>query len=299
MIIILEGPDGGGKTHLARQIQAKFSNVEYHHEGPPPKHLDILEHLGYVLDRYRGKNVVIDRYALGERVYGPIVRGHDGLGDEGWKLIKRLMRGVGAMEVLCLPPYEVCHKNWSSGREEMFKKLEHFQRFYAKYVEFKEQNVGGYVYDYTDEIQLPHLMGVCNTLQQIDAMVGLPSGMVGSPVATYLFVGERGANPKSLHDLPFFSTTNSSRYLNDAIVEAGFNEGEIAFINAYRQDGTQNTIPRNYRAVIALGGHASFACNQQHVPHKFVYHPQYWKRFHSYRRDEYVRMLRACRADHK
>lgn len=295
MIIILEGVDGSGKTTLARQIQAKFQNVEYHHEGVPPKDVHILEHLGAVLDRYRGKNVVIDRFALGERVYGPVVRGFDQLGDEGWKLIKRLISATGAMEVLCLPSYEVCHRSWSSGREEMFKKEEQFKLFYSRYVALKANQ---YIYDYTDPLQLEHLLGVCNTLQQIDKMIGLPAGMVGSPVADYLFVGERGANPKALHDLPFFATVNSSRFLNDAIRDADYREDQIAFINAYKRDNTPNVIPRNFKTVIALGGEASAVCTAQDVPHKLLYHPQFWKRFHSSRRDEYVRLLRGFRADH-
>lgn len=295
MIIILEGPDGGGKTTLARQIQEKFQNVEYHHEGPPPKDIHIVEHLGAVLDRYRGKNVVIDRFALGERVYGPVVRGFDQLGDEGWKLIKRLINATGAMEVLCMPSYEVCHKAWSSGREEMFKKEEQFKLFYTRYEQLKANQ---YIYDYTNLLNLGHLMSVLNTLQQIDRIIGLPAGMVGSPVADYLFVGERGSKPTALHDLPFFSTTDSSRYFNDALRDADFREDQIAFINAYKHDGTENTIPRNFKTVIALGGPASAVCTAQQVPHRLLYHPQFWKRFHSSRREEYVRLLRGMRADH-
>jgi hypothetical protein len=291
MIIILEGPDGSGKTTLAHDLQQRF-NLAYHHEGPPPPNVPILDHLGTVLDGYRGKNVVIDRFALGERVYGPIVRGHDSLGADGWKVIRRLMRAVGAMEVLCLPSYDTCYAAWSSGRAEMFNKVEHFKQFYAKYVELKGDQ---YIYDYSDPVQLEHMISICRSLQSLEGMLGLPANMVGSAVASYLFVGERGANPQATHDLPFFSSVNSSRYLNDAIAAAGFNEGEIAFINAYKHDKTPNVIPRNFKTVVALGGHASAVCNQQHIRHRFVYHPQYWKRFHSPKVDEYVRMLRKCR----
>jgi MoxR-like ATPase len=67
MIVILEGPDGAGKTTLAEQLAKKYGLV-YKHEGPPPPKVNVLEYYGQLLDEARGKNVVFDRLALGERV---------------------------------------------------------------------------------------------------------------------------------------------------------------------------------------------------------------------------------------
>ena len=39
-VVVLEGPDGGGKTALANELVRH--GYTYHHEGPPPKNVDPL-----------------------------------------------------------------------------------------------------------------------------------------------------------------------------------------------------------------------------------------------------------------
>ncbi|KKK93931.1 hypothetical protein LCGC14_2687940, partial [marine sediment metagenome] len=117
-IIILEGPDGGGKTELADHfIKAGYA---YHHEGPPPRRRgwDALAHYGGLLERARRsrRDVVFDRFHLGETIYGPLTRGEDRLGIAGLKLMNRLVHATGARLWLCLPSYGACLKNWRAKR---------------------------------------------------------------------------------------------------------------------------------------------------------------------------------------
>lgn len=149
MIVVLEGPDGSGKTTLARALQEKYG-LDYRHEGPPPPEEDVLRRYMKILYdammlNVVSRGIVLDRFALGERVYGPVVRGSDALGPEGWDLMQGYLRHAGAKQVLCLPSYESCRAAWSSGREEMFKDESVLRQTYDSYVKFKK---GMHVFNY-------------------------------------------------------------------------------------------------------------------------------------------------------
>ena len=134
MIVIIEGPDGAGKTTLAKQLMDKY-NLSYHHEGPPPTDIHPLKYYSDVLENIAHKNnVVIDRFALGERVYGPPLRGEDRLGDYQWAEMNDHFRFWGVKQVLCLPPVDVCHKAWKqSKKSELFDDPKIFLETYARY----------------------------------------------------------------------------------------------------------------------------------------------------------------------
>lgn len=117
-IVVIEGPDGAGKTTLAGLI-ARELRYEVRHEGPPPPDRPPLQH--YLERLYDAalslavcRGIVLDRFALGERVYGPILRGDDRLGAEGWRVVRRELDGARAYRILCLPPLRTCLDVWHS-----------------------------------------------------------------------------------------------------------------------------------------------------------------------------------------
>lgn len=290
MIIILEGPDGSGKTTLARRLQEDF-DLEYHHEGPPPDDENTLHYYGRVLDSYYGRRVVIDRFALGETVYGPILRSTNGLGPHGWPVFQRLAQGMGARQIICLPPPRLCHENWvNSKKTELFSDDSVFWRVYSEYAfRATRKRLLFHVYDYTEESYEELVHGW-------NERPVLPRGVIGSLLARYLIVGERANG--SL-DLPFFSTSGSSAYLSRALCLADFSEHELMWMNARDASDNVNALPLRSAdgcklKVIALGKKAAEACRgREHVE---LPHPQYWKRFHHHDIDEYVRALKEARA---
>jgi len=299
MIVVLEGPDGAGKSTLAQTLKnAKIPGwrPQYFHVGPPSaeqlKGQDaLLRHYGSILELLgRGKSAIFDRLAYGERVYGPIFRGRDALGDLGWKVFKRLLTATDAVQILCLPPYEVAKATWASGREELLKKEEQFLASYRAYMNAPE--TWDFVYDYTKPDALPDLLKLLTERQQ-NPRKTLPPGAVGNPNATFLFVGDQSASDL---DLPFFATGASSAYLHLALWEAGYGEHELAFTNAYTTRGQQRLIPWDHRKIITLGDRALKACNAQGIPvHGRMTHPAYWRRFHTHERRQYVLDLLALR----
>lgn len=74
MIIFLEGPDGGGKSNLAKRLakqymfkQASFSYPRNEHE----KKAMVQMYKEFI---YNNHNVIVDRCWYSEMVYGPIIR---------------------------------------------------------------------------------------------------------------------------------------------------------------------------------------------------------------------------------
>jgi len=114
--VIIEGPDGAGKTTLAQQFVK--SGLKYHHEGPPPAGCSVFDHYMSFLDRCdaAGVGMVLDRFHIGEIVYGSILRGSSGITVEQAMVISSRVDRI----ILCLPPWPVCYGN-TRNRPELIK----------------------------------------------------------------------------------------------------------------------------------------------------------------------------------
>lgn len=298
--IILEGPDGAGKTVLARKLCAHLG-MGYHHEGPPPREGSVLTHYARLLAEAK-RPTVFDRLHLGEAVYGPLLRGASNLSDYDFKLLQRLINGTGTTVIGCYPSYETCVQNMR-GRTELLERPQDILAAYEAWgVVFRTRPCA--MYDYLTaplethrviaQLFRPYPVGLCGP--------SLPDGVIGSPRAAVLFVGEQ---PNGAPDLPFFTADRSSRFLNDCLVDCGWGltEGDIALTNALDLGGQARDLAfivsqmPNLKVVIALGRTAEGQVERQNVPfvrRESVPHPQYWRRFKLSQRDEYVKLLRVA-----
>ena len=93
------------------------------------------------------------------------------------------------------------------------------------------------------------------------------------------------------HHTPFYSTKNSSLWINRLLWEHGISEGDLLWFNTTLADGTpldpqilskQFNVNKGLR-VVCLGGNAQKWLNRYYDEqvHVKVHHPQAWKRFHS------------------
>lgn len=99
--------------------------------------------------------------------------------------------------------------------------------------------------------------------------------------------------PANHHHTPFYSTKNSSLWLNRQLVEAGVDEACLFWVNAYDLHGKPTHSSHmsswpNLRHVFLLGGNAvkwyvkeAAHCVPRFVETEHFFHPQAWKRFRS------------------
>lgn len=126
IVVMLEGPDGAGKTTLADELCSKL-RLRYHHEGPPKPGSGSLQdtYVGVLVRQLAAakaeglRGVVLDRFGLSELCYAPLAGRQDRLGEEGWSALSAELTRLRAVRILCLPSLEACRRAWASGREEL------------------------------------------------------------------------------------------------------------------------------------------------------------------------------------
>lgn len=298
MIVILEGPDGGGKTTLANYLVAHHS-LHYHHEGVSPANVPPLVHYGDTLEGWRrsGARVVADRFALGERVYGPLLRGVDRFGDDGWCVFNRLLRACGVVRVLCLPPFERCRAAWSSGRDELIRDEELFSKTYRAWATLKMICEVDLAYDFT-QVSLGSIAESIGRVAREKRRLPFPA--IGNPDASYLLVGDvgNGKQPGPSGELAFFGTDESSGYLTRVLRAAEIPEQDVILMNSAYRNGSTWNLRQGWilqKKVVALGQNAATRLTLDNVSHETIPHPQYWRRFRHHDVVSYAqRLRRAC-----
>jgi hypothetical protein len=236
-VIVLEGPDGGGKTTLANKLVKK--GFKYHHEGPPPP--EVVDLLAYYLQiLYTAieapHDTVFDRLWLGERIYGPICRGADRIGEKGTTLFRRLSSSKGVINIGCRPNYETARSNYEEKikeKDDFLKSIKLWDETWSAYSLFNFLIAPIQPSEYHD----PYEVIAWSNFAQVDR---LPTGTIGAFSARYLFVGD--CPNHAWIDVPFFSLSGSSDYFNRALVLAGMEEWEIATSNAFSPKGVEHSI---------------------------------------------------------
>jgi hypothetical protein len=291
--LLLEGPDGGGKTTLAQALCAV--GYAYRHEGPPPPTMPALQHYAGILARL-DEPTLLDRFHLGERVYGPIVRGRSGLTPLSLRLLRRVLNGLGVRIVLCLPSYGTTRANWQRRRECGGEFLRDDVTFTASYQAIAA--LARDVHDVFDYEAVPwpipeHIIDQLTAFRPI-----CRPGVIGSPTASLLFLTDHTQEP---FELPFITERGAGGFFNRCLERAGFEEHEIAFTTAYRPAGGRTDLVRRIRPgqrVIALGEMARRALDAAGVTDwATLPHPHDWIRFHPRESERFVRFLTDLRRD--
>tara|TARA_R110000824_G_scaffold167181_5_gene343976 strand:+ start:8228 stop:8689 length:462 start_codon:yes stop_codon:yes gene_type:complete len=133
-------------------------DFEYLHEGPPPDGINLKAY-------YCGKlamlsePTIIDRFALGECVYGPILRGKDGLGEDGLVKVQQVILNLHVFQITCLPPNNVLWKEFIQSSVKGNELLNAVQ-YEDSIISWGQHCKNTYLYDYTAPTALEQLSGM-------------------------------------------------------------------------------------------------------------------------------------------
>lgn len=153
-IFILEGPDGCGKSTIAKAIQSVTGYPIYHltYFSDPEKmqaQYDYIENYlkNWLFDNGDGDGIILDRFLLSNKVYqtvfqnGPIVKNYDNL----YKLIEE-QTYANVTYINCLPDdkerYLEHFKKIKEEREELYTDIDKMSQVYDLYKEGFEDEFG-------------------------------------------------------------------------------------------------------------------------------------------------------------
>lgn len=102
MIIILDGPDGSGKTTAIGKLKEQYPEALVHHFGAPVPEEDQFLRYAYPMIDNPDKMLIYDRSWLSEFVYGPIMRGKSELNVTHCRLLEALVKDHGGGHIIYL-----------------------------------------------------------------------------------------------------------------------------------------------------------------------------------------------------
>lgn len=144
-LIILEGPDGAGKTTLSEMLAPALGATLIRHDAQPERQDMVpyfMESLMKVM-RSSGR-YVFDRCWYSEPIYGRVLRkGKDRVGAAGALALNQVAAYIGTEVVLCLPPWDVVAMNFSRTKAtQLPQQLDQMQALYGEYRELTVKRIG-------------------------------------------------------------------------------------------------------------------------------------------------------------
>ena len=303
MLIILEGPDGAGKTtfatKLAEQLKAldPRGSVTLLHRGPPTSHpLDeyVVPLLQYDAET---QHIICDRWHLGETIYPAILGRKTKMTPGILKYIELFLESRGAFILKIQPTWRELQA-WNNGR----KNLLDAQQLWDAYLAWSNVNIPWVEHPIVTDI-ITHA-GLSAGIAFGRAMRKNTQTYVGPAFPNVLLLGEirncmggiecdhaikHPAHGTAL--MPYPGT--SGQYLLDALASTGL-VGNYGLANACDVDNVNDLwwalgCPR----VIALGVQAHKRLTNSGIPHSSVPHPQFIRRFHHHSGNQYAQLIHA------
>lgn len=147
-MIIVEGPDGSGKTELISRLNHERRSLKSvtggiggttpkgWADGRPPLQAYVTKILSAATEERAGlTKVAYDRFHLSEVVYGPILRGKQTLDEGSLHTLNDYLRGQRIPVILCLPSFHTTFANvMREGRERpSYQTMEFLRQAYDEF----------------------------------------------------------------------------------------------------------------------------------------------------------------------
>jgi thymidylate kinase len=299
MLCIVEGPDGAGKSTLVSKIAAELSclpglDVEIFHRGPPTRHP--LDEYETPLIDYRprtGRNVVCDRWHVGEWVYPQVLKRKTQADTATWRHLEMFLAARGAVVVYILPSItelkrRVGEDDWLIENDD----LDEIRMWYLNAIDMTVNN-GNMLLDPNNRIEAWQVIQNATWLENEAARVVHRGSYVGLPRPNVLLVGERREfeEPYPPAFGPYPATCG-----NWMLKALDVRHAAYGLANAYEENLEELWVSLGQPRVVALGRRADQELTKAGLRHGVVPHPQYVRRFH-YREDGWYDALVRRAAD--
>jgi hypothetical protein len=301
VIIILEGPDLAGKTTLAGRLTEAWGpeRTMVLNYGPPQIQNPFLEYEVEFLERLPADPevlVICDRLAMGELVYGPLLRARSRLTRGGLLHCEMLYSALGAVKVMLMPPLAVLHARYRERGDDLIDEAEltAIRETYAtlaprfRYEQLRDAGSA-------DTEDLLHWAQARGALAR-ELSQGAP-GYAGHQAPLVVFAGDVRAGKPEYDPYRYAFTPaayGAAQFLMDSL--APYSRVVLA------QAGIMNTLEEGldlqqahkvlgHPAWVALGRFARERLSAAGISHTQVHHPSYVRRFRKRTEAEYGKDL--------
>lgn len=303
-MIMLEGPDLAGKTTLARKLHAVLRGSEIVHRGPPASNDPFAEYLKPLEEMYYEERwPILDRWHWGEMIYGPKLRGGSMMDVTQLEYIEMACMRYGVSRLMLLPPLGVLLQRFDEHGDDLVEREQLIQIAEAyEQLEYDPDYSVHRIFDACEEWSRPNInvlvIEATTYRQRAQQLISWPS-YVGPRLPKVLFIGERPAESHlGKHKTAFVPYRGTSghhlmtclrRVQARDVISPNDTWLAYGFVNAYDGcddfPGLWETLGRP--RVVALGKLAHEAIYRYGVGHGRAPHPQFARRFHNKKRDEY------------
>ena len=316
MLIILEGPDGVGKTTLANtlhdlilELVPRSSSVTIMRKGPPTRH-PLDEYLTPLLD-YRpnsGMHLILDRWHLGEYVYPRLSGRSTQLDDQVFWYLNQYVRRLGGLLVMCFGDVERVEAVYRQrGSTHPFEQPGLYEKTDLLFTQAANAAALPQVtYDWGDKhvIDPRNIVRTAQVRESYTFALDESVTYVGRISQQYLLLGDVrhgldvAAQRETRSDrrpafVPYRGT--SGHWLLGAITSSRELRGRAALVNACDVDDVYELWDNLGRPkTVALGKHAYGKALLSGIPCGVVPHPQFGRRFHHHDQKSYAAALIAA-----
>jgi hypothetical protein len=226
VIIVLEGPDCAGKSTMAKALQERIPGSIILKQGPPRG--DILETYLKPIEQHGEKRdtLILDRWHVGELIYGPLLRGKSLLTVQQAAYIDMVLQTYGAYFFHVTAPLNVLEDRYDIRADALIKR------------EWLQQIQLGYL---DQLIKQDHWAIVANFGSQPLPATPLPQrapragNYIGPANPEVLLLGDKRNDERFIY--PFVPTRASSgHWLMGALHAAGVDHMKVGIMNALEVD---------------------------------------------------------------